>query len=109
MLSAAYNFVKANRASLNKVNRNDAEYHEVEIDDNESGDDIVVTDEHEAGVSIPSLWWFEQKNTPLDDFTENILEEEGTDKFKSSAKTEIAVCLSRATVFKPVDWTKCIK
>ena len=85
------------------------EYHDVKIDEVESDDDIAATDKYEAGVSTPRLWWFEQKNTPVDDFTENIVEEEGTDKFESSAKTEIAVGLSRATAFKPVDWTKCLK
>ena len=109
MLSAAYNFVKANRASLNKVKRDTAEYLDVEIDDDESGDDIVATDEHEVGVSIPRLWWFERKETPVNDVAENIAEKEAPDKDKGSAKTEIAVGPSKPTVFKPVDWTKCIK
>ena len=109
MLSAAYNFVKANRASLNKVKRDNAEYLDVEIDDDESGDDIVATDEHEAGVSIPRLWWFERKETPVNDVAENTTEKEASDEDNGFAKTEIAVGSSRPTVFKPVDWTKYIK
>ena len=40
MLSATYHFVKANRAAF--VKGNIAEYHDVEIDEVESGDDIVT-------------------------------------------------------------------
>ena len=109
MLSAAYNFVKANRTSLNKVKRDTAEYLDVEIDADESDDDIVATDEHNVGVNTPRLWWFERKETPVNDVAEYITEKEASDEDKGSAKTEIAVGPSKPTVFKPVDWTKCIK
>ena len=94
MLSAAYHFTRANRAAVIKGKVED-EYHDVKIDEDESDDDIAATDNYEAGVCTPRLWWFEK---------------EATDEEESSAKTEIAaVGSSRPTVFKPVDWTKCLK
>ena len=43
MLSAAYNFVRANAAYLNKVKTNENDYYDVKIDEEKSGDNIVAS------------------------------------------------------------------
>ena len=43
MLSAAYNFVRANAAYLSKVKKNETEYYDVKIDEERSGDNIVAS------------------------------------------------------------------
>ena len=46
----------------------------------------------------------------MNDVAENITEKEASDEDKGSAKSKIiAVSPSIPTVFKPVDWTKCLK
>ena len=160
-LSAAHHFVRANKAALKveKVNEEnldekalpievEAEYHDIEIDEQESGDDIIAKAQRKS--QLAEFW--ENGSTypvPVDQSEELLLaisreassrvskkgyvvmkaeevtaaddekdksaaaaamtSKEETNDDESSAMKEIVFRSSKPTVFKPVDWSKCLK
>ena len=162
-LSAAHHFVRANKAALKveKVNEEnldekalpievEAEYHDIEIDEQESGDDIVAKAQRKS--QLAEFWENGSTNPVPADQSEELLlaisrdassrvskkgyvvmkaeevtaaddendksaaaamtamtSKEETNDDESSAMKEIVFRSSKPTVFKPVDWSKCLK
>ena len=159
-LSAAHHFVRANKAALKveKVNEEnldekalpievEAEHHDIEIDEQESGDDIIAKAQRKS--QLAEFWENGSTNPVPADQSEELLlaisreassrvskkgyvvmkaeevtaaddendksaaaamtSKEETNDDESSAMKEIVFRSSKPTVFKPVDWSKCLK